>query len=101
MANINIVEEILGSEGDLRRHVLERCLVEDYSKRINMLTPMRRLLFRMYFIDGYGMKEIALAFGVHPSSVGRRMKTILRQLQNQNQNQNQKGGDLEKPLAVV
>ena len=69
------------STDDLRRRILRRNWLEDCYKNIASLTPERQLLFAMYFIYGHSMKQIAALCGVHETSIGKRLKTIIRQVE--------------------
>jgi DNA-directed RNA polymerase specialized sigma subunit len=77
------MEQIHGnmSLADAKRRISMRSNIEDYADRIKCLTVARQLLFSMYFIHGYSMYQIGALLRISESSVSRRIRTIVRQVQ--------------------
>lgn len=69
------------SINDLRRRMLQRSTIEFYAKAIHTLPAKKKLLFALYFIHGYRMKDIAELCGTYEYTISRRLKKIARELE--------------------
>jgi len=65
---------------DLRRRIQQRSSIDDAMPGARLLPPAKYMLFRLYFVDGYSINQIAAVCNVWTGTISRRLKRINREL---------------------
>ena len=64
--------------------------VEYLCNKANILPVHEKMLFHLYYRDGYSTIEISQLLMIHPANVGRRLSRILKKLKKNNLKYNKK-----------
>ena len=64
----------------LQKKIKWRNLIEDYCDSANFLEPYKRMLWNLYWRDGYTTIEISQLLMVHHTTVARRLEKIRQEL---------------------
>lgn len=65
----------------METRIATRDRIEELCRRANSLPVHKKILFHLYFRDGYSTIEIAQLLMIHPANVGRRLAKIKRELE--------------------